>query len=122
MTKRSQSEETAAGIKAVTLSVPADLDGSTSALRTWLTSAGADGWRVLPPGSSDGQGIAEQVELALDSSVAALALYDRVRLWIRRRGNRARPVTAVLVVEIDGTKYKLVVTLSPLENDNDRAA
>jgi hypothetical protein len=114
--------ETTVEIKAVTLSIPGDLDGSTSALRAWLTSAGADGWKVLPPGPSDGQGIADQIEIALDGSVAALALYDRARLWIHRRRKRARSVRAAVIVEDDGSEYKLVVTLSPLENDDDQTA
>lgn len=110
-------------VKEVTLSVLDDFDGSSAALRGWLMSAGPDApWQVRPSAPSEGQGIAEQIELSLESSVALLVLYDRVRLWISRRGKQAKPVTAVTVVEIDGTMYELIVTLNPLENGNGRPA
>jgi hypothetical protein len=110
-------------VNEVALSIPDDLDGSSAALRGWLMSAGPDvPWRVLPPAPSEGQGIAEQIALSLESSAALVAVYDRVRLWISRRGKHAKPVTAVTVVEIDGTKYELIVTLNPLENDHGRTA
>jgi hypothetical protein len=103
-------------VKEVTLSLCDDFDGSGLALRGWLTSAGPDvGWEVLAPTPSEGQGIADQIALAVESSVGLLELYDRVRLWISHRREDAKPVTAVTVVEVDGKPYQLVVTLNPLE-------
>jgi hypothetical protein len=103
-------------VKEVTLSVHNDFDGSSLALRGWLTSAGPDvGWEMLAPAPSEGQGIADQIALAVESSVGLLELYDRVRLWISHRRENAKPVTAATVVEVDGKLYQLVVTLNPLE-------
>ena len=105
-------------VKELTLSVADDFDGSSAALRGWLASAGPDaGWELLSPEPSAGQGIADQIGLVLDSSVALLELYDRVRSWISRRREDAKPVTAVTVVEIDGKMYEMVVTLNPLSDD-----
>ena len=103
-------------VKEVTLSVHNDFDGSGLALRGWLTSAGSDtGWEVLAPTPSEGQGIADQIALAVESATGLLELYDRVRLWISHRRENAKPVTAATVVEVDRKPYQLVVTLNPLE-------
>jgi hypothetical protein len=112
-------QETAVEVKEVTLSVHDDFDGSSAALRGWLASAGPDaGWELLSPGPSTGQGIADQIGLVLDSSVALLELYDRVRSWIsQRKQDDAKPVTAVTVVEIKGKLYEMVVTLNPLNDE-----
>jgi hypothetical protein len=111
-------QETAVKVKEVTLSVHDDFDGSSAALRGWLASAGPDaGWELLSPGPSAGQGIADQIGLVLDSSVALLALYDRVRSWISQHREDAKPVTAVTVLEIDGKMYEMVVTLNPLNDE-----
>jgi hypothetical protein len=111
-------------VREVTLAVPDDIDGSGNALRGWLRSAGPEAkWRLLPPQPSDGQGPLETIAVLLDSSAAALTLYDRVRLWIDHRGKRAKRVTAVAVVEMDGVRRKVTVTIEPLEADgNDRTA
>jgi hypothetical protein len=121
-------------IRGLTLSVDDDLDGTTAALRGWLESVepGAP-WRVCPPAPSEGQGIADSIELALESTGAFLEVYDHVRQWIGNRGKRAKPVTAQAVVEIDGREYEavveidgkeyeLVVKLNPLERGNGRAS
>lgn len=103
-------------VNEVSLRVQDDFDGSSLALRGWLMSAGPDvGWEVLAPAPSEGMGIAGQIELAVESAVGLLALYDRVRLWISNRSADAKPVTAKIVVEVEGKPYLLVVTLNPLE-------
>jgi len=111
-------------LREVTLAVPDDIDGGGAALRGWLRSAGPDvPWRVLPPEPSDGQGALETIAVMLDSAVAVITLYDRVRLWIEHRGQRAKRVMATAVVEIDGVRRKVTVTMEPPEDDgNGRTA
>lgn len=111
-------------LRELTLAVPDDMDGSGAALRGWLRSAGPEApWQVLPPQPSDGQGALEAIAVVLNSTVAALTLYDRVRLWIDRRGKRAKRVTATAVLEIDGIRRKVTVTMEPMEDDgNGRTA
>ena len=123
-TKDSGLTEGLVELREVTLAVPDDIDGSGAALRGWLRSAGPEApWRTLPPQTSDGQGAIETIAVVLDSTVAALTLYDRVRLWIDHRGQRAKRVTATVVVEIDGIQRKVTVTMEPMEDDgNGRTA
>lgn len=103
-------------VNEVSLRVHDDFDGSSLALRGWLESAGPDvGWEVLAPAPSEGQGIAGQIELTVESAVGLLALYDRVRRWISNRRADEKSVTAQTVVEVQGKPYLLVVTLNPLE-------
>jgi hypothetical protein len=112
----------------VTLAVPDDSDGSGAALRGWIRSAGPEmPWRVRPPepadGPADGQGALETISVVLDSAVAMLTLYDRVRLWNEHRRGRARRVTATMVLEIDGVRRKVTVTVDPPQDDgNGRTA
>ena len=99
-------QEAAAEIRAILLSVPGDLDGSGAELRGWLMSAGPEApWRVLPQAPSEGQGVAGQIALVLPSAAAAVALYDRVRLWLSRRRPRPRPLQMTGIVEIEGRPY-----------------
>lgn len=100
----------------VSLSIPDDIDGSGAALRGWLMSAGPEApWRLLPAGSSDGQGPAETIGLVLDSAAATVALYDRVRLWLSRRKPREPKVSLTTVVKLGENAYKLTISLDPLE-------
>ncbi len=92
-------------------------------MRGWLASANPDlPWKVLPPSPSEGQGVADSIELALESANALLEIYDHVRRWISNRGKHAKPVTAQAVVEIDGKPYELIVTLNPVERGSGRAS
>lgn len=116
-------QEAAAEIREILLSVPGDVDGSGADLRGWLLSAGREApWRVLPQAPADGQGVAEQIALVLPSAAAAVALYDRVRLWLSRRAPRPKPLRMTGIVEIEGRRYALTVSLEPLEAGNGRAS
>ncbi len=101
-------------IREVSLEVTDDLDGSGTALRGWLTSTGPEtGWIVQPARRSDGQGLAQDITLYLNSAVAALSLYDRVRQWITSRGKQAKPVVITAAVEAEGVRSTVTVTLEP---------
>jgi len=107
------------GMPEVRLSIPGDIDGSARSLRGWLEAAPPDSpWYLLPEAPSQGLGLVETVGVSLDSAAAIVALYDRVRLWMRRRQPDVKPVNAVGVVEVGGVKYELVITLKPLEADD----
>jgi hypothetical protein len=99
-------------VREVALTVGHDEDGGAAALRGWLSSAGpAAPWQLREPGPAAGMaGVAETIGLYLDSTVAALTLYDRVRQWMAM--HRRRPaVTAVLILEEAGSRCTVTVTL-----------
>ena len=110
-------------IREVTITLPYDVTGASVDLQGWLTTAGPDvPWHLLPQPSSDGQGVAETIGLLLDSSAAAVALYDRVREWLAQRKPRDTHVRVSADVELNGKKYQLTVILEPEEDGNGRAA
>jgi hypothetical protein len=111
-------------IREITLSVADDIDGSGMALRGWLASVGpGTGWTVQSAAPSDGQGVAQDIAVYLDSAVAALTLYDRIRQWITSRGKQAKPVTVTATVETGKIRSAVTVTIDPqaIEDSDGRA-
>jgi Effector Associated Constant Component 1 len=108
----------------VTLAVADDDDGGGRALRGWLASAGpGTGWTLLPEPRSAGMGLAQDIAVSLDSAVAALTLYDRVRQWITSRGRQAKAVTVTATVATAERRTTVTVTLDPntLRDDGGQA-
>lgn len=103
-------------VEQLTLSIEDDLDGSAMDLREWLQPSGSDDkWTLLPPGPSEGQGLAETITIALEATAASMEICNRVTAWMKARGKRAKTVTICGVVAVDGKTFQLTGTLTPLE-------
>ena len=107
----------------ITIALPDDISGASVDLREWLASAGPDAqWRLLTQQPSDGQGPAETIGLLLGSSASAVTLYDRIREWLTQRKPHDTQLLISAVIELDGKKYQLAVSLEPAEDGNDGPA